>query len=90
MAKRKRKTNPVVVIPNPSVARGVKSVLKKMGIKFGSSKVRRNVQGYEDSRGVFHPIRASADYDESRVAGRSKSRRPKNKSKSKAKSRRKR
>lgn len=44
-------------------------------------KVKNVEQGYVDSRGVFHPIRASSDYDEGRVY------KPKPKAKKRAKKR---
>jgi hypothetical protein len=47
----------------------------------GTRRRMKNVaQGFYDNYGVFHPIRASKDYDESRVGGK---RRKKSKKKKK-------
>ena len=72
-----------VYVENPAIAAGVKSVLKQLGISGVKTKrvkrnpgmlgelqekVRRNVAaGFVDSQGIFHPLRASYDYDPIRV-----------------------
>lgn len=49
--------------------------------RFVPGKARNIAQGFHDSKGVFHPIRASSDYDSRRVSVESK--RPARKKKAK-------
>ena len=49
--------------------------------RFVPGKARNIAQGFHDSQGVFHPIRASPDYDSRRVSAESK--RPSKKKKAK-------
>jgi hypothetical protein len=73
-----------------AVARAIPG--RMVGKRFVASKnPRRNIaEGFHDSKGVFHPIRASADYDPSRGGDATrKGKKKAKKAKAKAKPRRK-